>query len=100
MNKLKQLDWAGWFYGLLHGTIGGAASSGLGWIGMTTARGVGVDVPTLNWKALGILLVSGAVPSFLLYLKQSPLPTVVTTTTTTATLTETKTTVPAEPETP
>lgn len=94
-TKMSDLDWQGWVYGLFHATIGGAASSALGWVGMTGARGVGVDVPVLNWKALGILLVSGAVPSFFLYLKQSPLPSIVTEQTTTVTIKETKNETPA-----
>lgn len=89
-NKLLNLDWSDWLYGLLHATIGGMASSGLGWMGMAGAHGAGVDVPILNWKALGILLVSGAVPSFFLYLKQSPLPTLVSEKTTTVTETVTE----------
>lgn len=63
-----------WAYGLLGGTIGGAATAATAWLGMTGAHAAGVDVPVMNWKALGVILVSGAVTNCLSYLKQSPLP--------------------------
>lgn len=58
-------------------------------MGMAGAKSLGLDVPVLNWKALGIVfLASGLVAAFA-YLKQSPLPTSETTVTTTTKLTET-----------
>jgi hypothetical protein len=68
------LDWRNWAYGLLGGAIGGAATAGSAWLGMTAAKAVGMDVPALNWKALGVILLSGALTNTFLYLKQSPLP--------------------------
>lgn len=63
-----------WFHGLVGGVIGGAATSGAAWLGMAAAKASGADVPELNFKALGIILASGAISSALLYLKQSPIP--------------------------
>lgn len=63
-----------WFHGLFGGVIGGAATAGTSWLAMAGAKSAGMDVPELNWKALGVILVSGAVTSALAYLKQSPLP--------------------------
>lgn len=56
------------------GIIGGAATAGSSWLAMAGAKSAGIDVPALNWKALGIILLSGAVTSALAYLKQSPVP--------------------------
>ena len=55
-------------------TIGGAATAGSAWLGMAGAKAAGLDVPSLNFKALGVILVSGALSSLFFYLKQSPLP--------------------------
>lgn len=63
-----------WTYGLLGGIIGGAATAGTSWLAMSAAHAAGADVPMLNWKALGVILLSGALTSSLAYLKQSPLP--------------------------
>jgi len=100
--NLLQLNWEGWFYGLMNGIIGGAATGGSAWVGMATAKSAGVDVPTLNWKALGVICVSGALTNLFFYLKQSPLPAIVTAEKTTQTVTSerTVTTQPAEPEKP
>lgn len=69
-----RLAWQHWLYGLLWATISGAATSGVAWLGMAGAHGAGIDVPQLNWKALGVILASGAVTNFLSFLKQTPLP--------------------------
>jgi hypothetical protein len=70
-----RLDWKNWSYGLFGGAIGGAATTGSAWVGMTAAKAVGMDVPSLNWKAMGVILLSGALTNTFMYLKQSPLPT-------------------------
>jgi hypothetical protein len=72
MNKLTSLD--NWLHGLFGGIIGGAASAGSAWMGMACAKSAGVDVPALNFKALGIILLSSGLMSAFAYLKQSPLP--------------------------
>lgn len=63
-----------WFHGLFGGVIGGAATAGTTWLAMAGAKSAGMDVPDLNWKALGVILLSGAATSAFAYLKQSPLP--------------------------
>jgi hypothetical protein len=93
MNRLS--SWDTWLHGLFGGAIGGAASAGSAWLGMAAAKAGGADVPTLNLKALGIILGTSALTSAFLYLKQSPLPeisTVTQTTVTQATTVETATT--------
>jgi len=89
-----KLNWEMWLYGLLNGSIGGAATSGGAWLGMSGAKAAGLDVPVLNWKALGVILISGALTNLFFYLKQSPLPSIEKTVITT-TQTETKVTTPA-----
>lgn len=95
---MLKLNWELWLYGLLAGVIGGASTAALSWAGLGAAHAAGMDVPMLNFKALGIVLISGAAPSFFAYLKQQPLPPIITSeTTTTVTVKETK---PAEPTVP
>lgn len=63
-----------WLYGLVSGAIGGGATAASAWFGMLGAKAVGMDVPSLNFKALGVIFVSGMLPTVFAYLKQSPLP--------------------------
>lgn len=63
-----------WWHGLKGGVIGGMATSGSAWLGLAGAKYVGLDVPQLNWKGLGIVLLSGGMSSAFAYLKQSPVP--------------------------
>ena len=63
-----------WLYGLGAAFVGGGATAGSAWLGMTGAKALGMDLPSLNFKALGIIFLSGAVTNVLAYLKQSPLP--------------------------
>lgn len=79
-----------WIRGLFTGVILGAATAGSSWMALATAKGLGIDVPVLNWKALGTILVAGSVSNFFAFLKQSPLPTVVETSTVTVTHETTK----------
>lgn len=68
-NKLKSLDWRGWFYSLGASVIGGAANSMAAML---------VDPKAFNFgdlTKLGQLFTASAVISLILFLKQSPLPT-------------------------
>jgi hypothetical protein len=69
-----KLDWEIWFYGLGNCVVGGIGTSGSAYMGMTAAKALGANVPTLNWEALGIICLSGALTNLFFYLKQSPLP--------------------------
>lgn len=86
-----KLNFEAWSYGLVAASIGGASTAALSWAGMGAAHAAGIDVPVLNFKALLVVLISGAAPSFFTYLKQSPLPPIVSETTTITTVKETKT---------
>lgn len=63
-----------WFHGFLSACIGGGATSASSWLGMTAAKAVGLDVPTLNLESIGVIFASGAATSVFAYLKQSPIP--------------------------
>jgi hypothetical protein len=63
-----------WFRGLVGGVISASASAGSSFLGMAGAHGIGIDVPLLNWKSLGVLLLTSGLLSAFLFLKQSPLP--------------------------
>ena len=63
-----------WWRSLIGSSISAMAGAGSGFLGMNGAHGLGVDVPMLNWKSLGVLLLTSGLTSVFLYLKQSPLP--------------------------
>lgn len=66
--------WRGWLHGLIAAIVGGAASAGFTFLSMNAAHSAGADVPVLNFKALGIILLSSGLVNAFAYLKQSPLP--------------------------
>lgn len=72
MTKLKNP--LVWFWSLLAAVIGGASTAGTSWLGMAAAKAAGMDVPNLNFNALGVICLSGGVTAAMGYLKQSPLP--------------------------
>lgn len=59
-----------WTWGLLNAIIMGGSSSVVSWLGMAAAKGVGLDVPSLNFKAVGVIFLSGALVKFFAYLSQ------------------------------
>ncbi len=89
IKMAAELTWSQWLWGLLNAIIGGAATSGWTWLMMAGLKQAGVDVPALNFKALGVIMLSGGVTSLLFYLKQSPIPALTTTSEKTTTITTT-----------
>lgn len=63
-----------WIKALIASTVTGAASTGLSALGIATANGLGANVPQLDLKQLGVMLLSGGIVGLLAYLKQSPVP--------------------------
>lgn len=63
-----------WLHGLLAALITSASTAGLSILGVAGAEALGVNVPQLDLKQLGIVLLSGGIVGTLSYLKQSPLP--------------------------
>jgi hypothetical protein len=59
---------------LVAAVITGGSTTALSALGVVAADSVGLNVPTLDMKQLGILFASGAIVGLLAYLKQSPLP--------------------------
>ena len=41
---------------------------------MAGAKSAGIDVPAINWKAFGVIFISGLVSHTAMYLAKSPLP--------------------------
>ena len=77
-----KLDWSSWFYGLVAGIIGGGSSAVVS--GITVAlqdpKDYGLQNGKFYWLVLSVFCANGLMSAFL-YLKQSPLPPVVTVTT-------------------
>lgn len=63
-----------WLYSLGASVVGGAATSVTTWLGMIGAEKLGLNVPSLNWQAMGVICASGAATAFFAYLAKSPLP--------------------------
>jgi len=74
-RRLTELET--WTYGLFNAVIMGGSTSVTAWLGMVAAKGAGMDVPTMNWKSLGVIFLSGAAVKFFAYLSQG-LPVLVT----------------------
>ncbi len=74
MSKRVILNWKVWVYTLAVTVIGGAATAATSWLGMIGAAAAGVDVPSLNLKALGVILLSAALFQTFSFLAKSPLP--------------------------
>ena len=66
--------WAQWAKGLYGGVMGGVANTVTVWLTMVGANSLGIDVPKLNWKALGMICVISALSHAASYLAKSPLP--------------------------
>ena len=63
-----------WFKSLVAALVTGASSTGLSALGIATANGLGAEVPKLDWKQLGVMMLSGAIVGTLAFLKTSPVP--------------------------
>lgn len=66
-----------WLRGLGASVIGGSSGAGGSWLGMAAAKSAGIDVPSLNFKALAVILISSGLTALFMYLQKSPLPEVV-----------------------
>lgn len=69
-----KMGWQKWLYSLGVAVIAGTSQSVVAWLGMAGASAAGIEVPSLNFKALGILMVSACLFNLFTFLKQSPLP--------------------------
>lgn len=74
MPKHLKMGWEKWLHSMGVAVIAGTSQSVVAWLGMVGAGAVGVDVPKLNFKALGILIASACLFNLFTYLQKSPLP--------------------------
>lgn len=72
--RIRKLEWGVWWRGLLSSFIMGGATACSSWLGIVAAKAVGINVPTLDLKALGVIFLSGALTNLFSYLRQSPIP--------------------------
>ncbi len=63
-----------WFSALSATVIHGVAGAGGSFVGLATAKGIGVDVPQLNLKQFGVVLLASGLSSLFAFLRKSPLP--------------------------
>lgn len=63
-----------WASGLLSAVVHGAAIAGGSFITLATANGIGIDVPQLQLKQLGAVLLAAGGKEMFDYLKDHPLP--------------------------
>jgi hypothetical protein len=69
-----KLKWDKWFYALGQTTIGGAAATMSAWLGTLIGNQISKDIPVLDWKAMGFVLVFSIISNLFFFLKDSPLP--------------------------
>lgn len=86
-----KLQWDIYFYNLWSAVMKSVGAQGLSWGGINGLNASGIDVPPLNLKTLGFMLLIGAVlPAMFKFWEQTPLPGFVTEETTTTTRTTVK----------
>lgn len=69
-TKSRASQWETWTWGLLNAVVIGGFTSIGSWLGMLAAHGGGMDVPVLNFKAMGVIFLSGAFVKFSAYMAQ------------------------------
>lgn len=76
MNKvLTGYAWGQWVYGLAAAVIGGGASAGYGALSVTIVDPKDFNPQTNKfWYVAGLMFGFGAMTSFLMYLKEHPVP--------------------------
>lgn len=89
-----KLNWEKYWYEFGGSILKHVGTALAGWGGVNVAASQGVDVPTLNWKALGIfIMAAGVIPAVSSFWQKTPLPDIEETT---VTVTTTKTKTPNE----
>lgn len=76
MPKLKfsELDWGGWIYALLKAGITGGASAIASAVAMPVLNSVGVQMPNLTLRQIGVVFFLGIITHLAAVLMKSPLP--------------------------
>ena len=69
-----KLNWSHWFYSLGKTTIGGVAATGSAYIGTLVGNQITKDIPVMDWRSLGFVLLFSTITNLFFYLSKSPLP--------------------------
>jgi hypothetical protein len=69
-----KLKWDNWFYNLLKSVIGGVAATGGAYIGTLVGNQITADIPVMNWKSLGFVVLFSSLSNLFFYLQKSPVP--------------------------
>lgn len=81
-NLWQQLDWSNWLYGLFAGMIGGGSTAVTGALAASAIDSHDFGLGTArSFKLMAAMFAMSAAKDMFLYLKQNPLPKVVTVTT-------------------
>lgn len=72
--KLSELDWGGWLYALLKAGILGFAGAIVSYFSMPILSKLGVAMPDLTLRQLGLLILVGIGSHMAAVLMKSPLP--------------------------
>lgn len=82
MGFLTSLDWSNWFYGLFAGFIGGGSAAVTGALAASAidSKDFGFG-SSQSFKLMGAMFLMSAIKDTCLYLKQNPLPKIITVTT-------------------
>ena len=59
---------------LIAAVVTGASNAGLASLGIAGADSIGVNIPSLQWKQIGVMVVSGGIVGLFAYLKTAPVP--------------------------
>lgn len=82
MRLINDLDWGSWLYGLFAGMIGGGATAMTGALAASAIDGTDFAIGSMrSFKLMAAMFAMSAAKDMFLYLKQNPLPKVVTVTT-------------------
>lgn len=69
-----KLKWDKWLYSMGQAVIGGVAAAGSSYLGTLLGNQISADIPVMNWKTLGFVLLASAATNLFFFLKASPLP--------------------------
>lgn len=72
--KAHLLSFETWVRGLLAAFLSGASTSLLSALGVSGAQELGLNIPRLTFKQMGVIALVGGVVGLAAYLKQSPIP--------------------------
>jgi hypothetical protein len=89
-NIFKNYDWENWLSGLFAAVIGGGANAVVGAVGLNLSDPSHFNAKNNEFfKVVAVLFATSATVSCFMYLKQSPIPRLVSKTTTTLTVEKT-----------